>query len=349
MEYGESVPTTSVSIGFGILSISIVIISLIISIVMLISLIKIFTRNGKPGWGVIIPIYNFILMSEIAEVKSIYVILLFVPIVNIYARYVIYKGIAKKYNKSSGYAVGMLLVPFIFFPMLAFKKEDDTLNVNNNVNNNQFQGEIINNQEVIQPIQGQPSVTMMQEVPVNMGMPSVEQVNNVGVVPPVMPQETPVSVEVQNSVPSVDKTNNVGVMPEVVPEEAPVSAEVKNNIPSVEQANNVGVVPPVMPQETPVSVEVQNSVPSVDQTNNIGVMPEVVPEEAPVSAEVKNNIPSVDQTNNVGVMPEVVPEEAPVSAEMQNNIPSVEQVNNVSTEIPASAEVQTSNEDIEEL
>ena len=319
MQYGESVPTTSVSIGFGILSISIAIISLIISIVMLISLIKIFTRNRKPGWGVIIPIYNFILMSEIAEVKSIYVILLFVPIVNIYARYVIYKGIAKKYNKSSGYAVGMLLVPFIFFPMLAFKKEDDTLNVNNNVNNNQFQGEIINNQEVIQPIQGQPSVTMMQEVPVNMGMPSVEQ------------------------------TNNVGVMPEVVPQEAPVSAEVKNNIPSVEQANNVGVVPPVMPQETPVSVEVQNSVPSVDQTNNIGVMPEVVPEEAPVSAEVKNNIPSVDQTNNVGVMPEVVPEEAPVSAEMQNNITSVEQVNNVSTEIPASAEVQTSNEDIEEL
>ena len=289
MEYGESVPTTSVSIGFGILSISIAIISLIISIVMLISLIKIFTRNRKPGWGVIIPIYNFILMSEIAEVKSIYVILLFVPIVNIYARYVIYKGIAKKYNKSSGYAVGMLLVPFIFFPMLAFKKEDDTLNVNNNVNNNQFQGEIINNQEVIQPIQGQPSVTMMQEVPVNMGMPSVEQ------------------------------TNNVGVMPEVVPQEAPVSAEVQNNIPSVEQANNVGVVPPVMPQETPVSVEVQNSV------------------------------PSVDKTNNVGVMPEVVPEEAPVSAEMQNNIPSVEQVNNVSTEIPASAEVQTSNEDIEEL
>ena len=173
MQYGESVPTTSVSIGFGILSISIAIISLIISIVMLISLIKIFTRNRKPGWGVIIPIYNFILMSEIAEVKSIYVILLFVPIVNIYARYVIYKGIAKKYNKSSGYAVGMLLVPFIFFPMLAFKKEDDTLNVNNNVNNNQFQGEIINNQEVIQPIQGQPSVTMMQEVPVNMGMPSV--------------------------------------------------------------------------------------------------------------------------------------------------------------------------------
>ena len=289
MEYGESVPTTSVSIGFGILFISMVIISLIISVVMLISLIKIFKRNGKPGWGVIIPIYNFILMSEIAEVKSIYVILLFVPIANIYARYVIYKGIAKKYNKSSGYAVGMLLVPFIFFPMLAFKKEDDTLNVNNNVNNNQFQGEIINNQEVIQPIQGQPSVTMMQEAPVNMEMPSVEQTNNVGVVPPVMPQE------------------------------APVSAEVQNSIPSVEQANNIGVVPPVMPQE------------------------------APVSAEMQNNVPSVEQTNNIGVMPEVVPEEAPVSAEMQNNVPSVEQVNNVSTEIPASAEVQTSNEDIEEL
>mgnify|MGYP004657977815 CR=1 FL=1 len=319
MEYGESVPTTSVSIGFGILFISMVIISLIISVVMLISLIKIFKRNGKPGWGVIIPIYNFILMSEIAEVKSIYVILLFVPIANIYARYVIYKGIAKKYNKSSGYAVGMLLVPFIFFPMLAFKKEDDTLNVNNNVNNNQFQGEIINNQEVIQPIQGQPSVTMMQEAPVNMEMPSVEQTNNVGVVPPVMPQE------------------------------APVSAEVQNSIPSVEQANNIGVVPPVMPQEAPVSAEMQNNVPSVEQTNNIGVMPEVVPEEAPVSAEMQNSIPSVEQTNNVGVMPEVVPEEAPVSAEMQNNVPSVEQVNNVSTEIPASAEVQTSNEDIEEL
>ena len=317
MEYGESVPTTSVSIGFGILFISMVIISLIISVVMLISLIKIFKRNGKPGWGAIIPIYNFILMSEIAEVKSTYVILLFVPIANIYARYVIYKGIAKKYNKGSGYAVGMLLVPFIFFPMLAFKKEDDSLN--DNVNNNQFQGEMINNQDVIQPIQGQPSVAMVQEAPVNMEMPSVEQTNNVGVVPPVMPQE------------------------------APVSAEVQNSISSVEQTNNVDVVPPVMPQETPVSAEVQNSISNVEQTNNVGVMPEVVPQEAPVSAEVQNSISNVEQTNNVGVMPEVVPQEAPVNTEMQNNVSSVNQTNNVSTEIPVSAEVQTSNEDIEEL
>ena len=224
--YEQSVPTTSVSIGFGILSISIAIISLIISIVILISLIKIFTKNGKPGWGVIIPIYNFILLGEIAEVKSTYVILLFVPIANIYAMYVIYKEIAKKYNKSSGYAVGMLLLPFIFLPMLAFKKEDNTLNVNNNVNNNQ---------EVIQPIQGQPSVAMMQEVSVNMEIPSAEQTNNVGVMPPVMPQEAPISAEMQNSMPSAEQTNNVGVMPPVMPQEAPVSAEVQTSNEDIEE------------------------------------------------------------------------------------------------------------------
>ncbi len=326
MDYTESVPTTSVSIGFGILSISMAIISLIISVVMLISLIKIFTRNGKPGWGVIIPIYNFILMSEIAEVKSTYVILLFVPIANLYAMYVIYKGIAKKYNKSDGYAVGMLLLPFIFLPMLAFKKEDNTLNVNNNVNSNQFQGGMINNQEVIQPMQGQPSVAMSQEVPVNMGM--------------------------QNSMPSVEQVNNVSVVPPVMPQEAPVNTEVQNSVPSVEQANNVSVVPPVMPQETPVNTEVQESIPSVEQANNVSVVPPVMPQETPVNTEIQNSMPSVEQTSNVSVVPPVMPQEAPVNTEVQNSMPSVEQTNNASTEqnaIPVNAEVQTLNEEIEEL
>ncbi len=299
MGYGESVPTTSVSIGFGILSISMTIISLVIFVVMLISLIKIFTKNGKPGWGVIIPIYNFILMSEIAEVKSTYVILLFVPIVNIYAMYVIYKGIAKKYNKSDRYAVGMLLVPFIFLPMLAFKKENNTLNVNNNnVNNNQFQGGMINNQEVIQPMQpmqGQPSVAMAQEVPVNMGMqnsmPNVEQANNESVVPPVMPQEAPVNIEVQNSVPNVEQTNNESVVPPVMPQEAPVNIEVQNSVPNLEQTNNESVVPPVMPQEAPVNTEVQNSVPNVEQTNNENVEQNAIP----VNAEVQTSNEEIEE------------------------------------------------------
>ena len=81
---------------------------------------KLFTKAGKPGWATLIPIYNIYIMCEIAEKEWWHILLLFVPIANIYATFVIYDGIAKKFGKDTGFTFGMIFLPLIFFPILAF-------------------------------------------------------------------------------------------------------------------------------------------------------------------------------------------------------------------------------------
>ena len=120
-DYGYGYSSASVFAGIGI---AYVVIMLTISVLMIVSYWKIFVKAGKPGWAAIVPIYNFIVMSEIAEKPWWYVLLLCVPIANIYAMVVVYNGIVKKFGKGTGYTVGMIFLPIIFVPMLAFGKNN---------------------------------------------------------------------------------------------------------------------------------------------------------------------------------------------------------------------------------
>ena len=109
--------STGAGIGVGML-----IFYLVIAALMLVSMWKIFVKCGKPGWACLIPIYNIIVMLEIAEKPAWYVLLFFVPFANIYAMWVCYDGMARKLGKSSGFTVGMIFLPVIFIPILAFSK-----------------------------------------------------------------------------------------------------------------------------------------------------------------------------------------------------------------------------------
>ncbi|MCR4315782.1 MAG: DUF5684 domain-containing protein [Planctomycetes bacterium] len=81
---------------------------------------KVFSKAGQPGWASIVPIYNLYVMSQIGGKEIIWFILCFVPIVNIAAIFVLNIGIAESFGKSTGYGVGLALLPFIFYPMLGF-------------------------------------------------------------------------------------------------------------------------------------------------------------------------------------------------------------------------------------
>ncbi len=94
---------------------------LVLVIVMVVSLWKIFEKAGQPGWAAIVPIYNaYILTVEIAKKEILWFILQFVPFVGIVAQFVVCIDVAKKFGKETGYGIGLALLPFIFFPMLAF-------------------------------------------------------------------------------------------------------------------------------------------------------------------------------------------------------------------------------------
>ena len=80
----------------------------------------VFTKANQPGWGCIVPIYNFILILRIAGKPGWWFFLCLIPLVNIVILIMIYIALAKNFGKGGGFAAGLLLLPFIFFPMLAW-------------------------------------------------------------------------------------------------------------------------------------------------------------------------------------------------------------------------------------
>ncbi len=126
--YGYNAASVSGLVG-GLLVFMVLlwILAFAISIFMIITMWKLFKKLGKPGWASIIPIYNvYVLCCEVAQKEWWYILLLCVPIVQLYAMYVIYDGVAKKFGKETGFVIGMMFLPIIFFPILAFSKDVST-------------------------------------------------------------------------------------------------------------------------------------------------------------------------------------------------------------------------------
>ena len=105
-----------------ILSILSVFITYII-VLMFVSIWHIFKKSGKPGWASIIPIYNSLIWLEISERPTWWIILLFIPIVNLVVSIIVNESLGKKFGKSSAFgALGLSFLPFIFYPILASPK-----------------------------------------------------------------------------------------------------------------------------------------------------------------------------------------------------------------------------------
>jgi hypothetical protein len=81
---------------------------------------KVFTKAGQPGWAAIIPIYNFYIMTKIGGKPGWWTILLLIPIVNYVFLIWIYNMISKSFGKDEGFTVGLVLLGFIFWPILGF-------------------------------------------------------------------------------------------------------------------------------------------------------------------------------------------------------------------------------------
>ena len=86
----------------------------------LVSIWVVFTKAGKPGWACLVPVYNMVVLLEIAGKPLWWFILFFVPIVNVVVGFSTYIGLAHRFGKGTGFGIGLILLSFIFFPMLAF-------------------------------------------------------------------------------------------------------------------------------------------------------------------------------------------------------------------------------------
>lgn len=106
--------------GGAIVGLLILVIELGILAVMIAGMWKLFVKAGQPGWAAIVPIYNTYVMTQIVGRPILWFILTFIPCVNFVAMVLIMIDLAKSFGKSTGYAIGMILLPFVFIPMLGF-------------------------------------------------------------------------------------------------------------------------------------------------------------------------------------------------------------------------------------
>ena len=85
---------------------------------------KLYEKTGHPGWASIIPIYNAIIYMDIVGKPRWWLLLLLIPFVNFITIIVIAiwttNLLSKKFGKDVGFTVGLLLLPIVFYPILAF-------------------------------------------------------------------------------------------------------------------------------------------------------------------------------------------------------------------------------------
>ena len=94
--------------------------ALLFALLVVVAMWKIFTKAGHPGWAAIIPIYNLYILCKIGGKPGWWVILFFIPFVNFVMAILLALAVARSFGKGAGFAIGMIFLPFIFYPILAF-------------------------------------------------------------------------------------------------------------------------------------------------------------------------------------------------------------------------------------
>lgn len=80
----------------------------------------VYKKAGQAGWKCLIPFYNMYILMIISGKPGWWMFLLFIPLVGLAIFLFAMLSLAKKFGRSELFGVGLLLLPMIFFPLLAF-------------------------------------------------------------------------------------------------------------------------------------------------------------------------------------------------------------------------------------
>jgi hypothetical protein len=96
-------------------------------VVVLIGMWKVFAKAGQPGWAVLIPFYNIIVLLRVAGLPWYWVFAVFLPIIPILGvlAYMVLAvmclhRISTRFGQGVGFTIGLTLLSPIFFLILGF-------------------------------------------------------------------------------------------------------------------------------------------------------------------------------------------------------------------------------------
>lgn len=85
---------------------------------------KMFKKAGQPGWASVIPFYSAVKTLELTNYPLWWSLLMVVPIVNIFLMVVVLRRLATAFGKGAWFTIGLIFLPFIFYPILAWGKAE---------------------------------------------------------------------------------------------------------------------------------------------------------------------------------------------------------------------------------
>jgi len=96
------------------------ILTLALTVVVFAGFWKVFEKAGEPGWAAIIPIYNLYVLIRVSGNAWWWLILLFIPVINLLATIKISIDVAGKFGKGILFGLGLTFLSFVFYPLLGF-------------------------------------------------------------------------------------------------------------------------------------------------------------------------------------------------------------------------------------
>lgn len=80
----------------------------------------VYKKMGRQGWEGIVPIYNTYVLCQELYGNGWKFLLPLIPFYNIYFAIKMMIDLAKAFNLGAGFGIGLLLLPFVFWLILAF-------------------------------------------------------------------------------------------------------------------------------------------------------------------------------------------------------------------------------------
>lgn len=105
------------------------IINLILTLLFWAAVWRIFQKMGREGWEGLIPFYNAFRVFDYIYGNGWKFLFLLIPFVNIYFIFKTSMELARRMGRPAVFGVGMVFLPMVFWPLLAFWDElDDLIN-----------------------------------------------------------------------------------------------------------------------------------------------------------------------------------------------------------------------------
>ena len=97
-----------------------IILSLIFVVILVIAIWKMFEKGGIPGILGLIPVVNLLYLAKLAGKPMWWGLLYFVPFVNVVIMILILIGLAERFGRGTGTAIGLIILTPIFFCILGY-------------------------------------------------------------------------------------------------------------------------------------------------------------------------------------------------------------------------------------